>query len=100
MGHTWGVGEFNGRARRQPGRCWTGFRAGLCLCCTRPPQPPPPLTPHPTPPHPTPQGIIENFEQMLENIFMPLFEATIDPASHPQLHVFLSQARGRPEGGA
>ncbi|KAI8477343.1 MAG: hypothetical protein J3K34DRAFT_397944 [Monoraphidium minutum] len=40
------------------------------------------------------QGIIENFEQMLENIFVPLFEATIDPASHPQLHVFLSQVVG------
>lgn len=37
------------------------------------------------------QGIIDNFEQMLENIFTPLFEATADPASHPQLHVFLSQ---------
>lgn len=40
------------------------------------------------------QGIIENFEQMLENIFVPLFEATIDPESHPQLHVFLSQVVG------
>jgi hypothetical protein len=29
--------------------------------------------------------------QMLENIFLPLFEATIDPSSHPQLHCFLSQ---------
>jgi hypothetical protein len=29
--------------------------------------------------------------QMLENIFLPLFEATVDPASHPQLHCFLSQ---------
>jgi hypothetical protein len=28
---------------------------------------------------------------MLENIFLPLFEATVDPASHPQLHCFLSQ---------
>jgi AMP deaminase len=35
------------------------------------------------------QGIIENFEQMLDNIFVPLFEATVDPASHPQLHLFL-----------
>ena len=40
------------------------------------------------------QGIIESFEAMLENIFLPLFEATVDPESHPQLHVFLSQARG------
>ena len=41
------------------------------------------------------QGIIENFEQMLDNIFVPLFEVTKDPASHPQLHLFLKQARGR-----
>ena len=38
------------------------------------------------------QGIIENFEQLLDNIFMPLFEVTVDPASHPQLHLFLKQA--------
>jgi AMP deaminase len=41
------------------------------------------------------QGIIENFEQMLDNIFVPLFEVTKDPASHPQLHLFLKQACGR-----
>eukprot|EP00882_Tetradesmus_deserticola_P007862 GHRQ01008275.1.p1 GENE.GHRQ01008275.1~~GHRQ01008275.1.p1 ORF type:complete len:565 (+),score=322.13 GHRQ01008275.1:45-1697(+) len=40
------------------------------------------------------QGIIENYAQMLENIFLPLFEATVDPASHPQLHCFLSQVVG------
>jgi hypothetical protein len=28
---------------------------------------------------------------MLENIFLPLFEVTVNPASHPQLHCFLSQ---------
>jgi hypothetical protein len=33
---------------------------------------------------------------MLENIFLPLFEATVDPASHPQLHCFLSQVRQLP----
>lgn len=32
---------------------------------------------------------LSNFEEMLENIFMPLFEATNDPASHPELHAFL-----------
>ena len=37
------------------------------------------------------QGIIENFEQLLDNIFTPLFEVTVDPASHPQLHLFLKQ---------
>jgi AMP deaminase len=43
------------------------------------------------------QGIIENFEQLLDNIFQPLFEVTKDPNSHPQLHLFLknvSQALG------
>ena len=44
------------------------------------------------------QGIIENFEQMLDNIFVPLFEVTKDPASHPQLHLFLKQARSRVYG--
>eukprot|EP00191_Tetraselmis_sp_GSL018_P022328 CAMPEP_0177621418 /NCGR_PEP_ID=MMETSP0419_2-20121207/27575_1 /TAXON_ID=582737 /ORGANISM="Tetraselmis sp., Strain GSL018" /LENGTH=738 /DNA_ID=CAMNT_0019121335 /DNA_START=158 /DNA_END=2371 /DNA_ORIENTATION=- len=36
------------------------------------------------------QGIIDNFQQMIDNIFQPLFEVTRDPASHPQLHIFLS----------
>lgn len=35
------------------------------------------------------QGIIENFEQLLDNIFHPLFEVTKDPNTHPQLHLFL-----------
>ena len=39
------------------------------------------------------QGIIETFEQMLDNIFSPLFEVTRDPNTHPQLHLFLKQAR-------
>lgn len=26
---------------------------------------------------------------MLENIFSPLFEVTVDPGSHPELHLFL-----------
>lgn len=30
-----------------------------------------------------------NFQEMLENIFMPLFEVTINPRSHPELHLFL-----------
>ena len=37
------------------------------------------------------QGLIETFSQMLENIFLPLFEVTADPESHPQLHIFLQQ---------
>ena len=39
------------------------------------------------------QGIIENFEQLLDNIFAPLFEVTIDPDTHPQLFLLLQQAR-------
>jgi len=31
--------------------------------------------------------------QMLENIFLPLFEVTVNPASRPQLHCFLSQVK-------
>ncbi|KAK7878553.1 hypothetical protein WMY93_030389 [Mugilogobius chulae] len=30
-----------------------------------------------------------NFQEMLENIFRPLFEVTVDPSSHPELHLFL-----------
>ncbi|KAL4432444.1 hypothetical protein ABPG77_001743 [Micractinium sp. CCAP 211/92] len=40
------------------------------------------------------QGIIENFEQLLSNIFLPLFEVTQDPNSHPQLHLFLQTVSG------
>lgn len=39
-------------------------------------------------------GIIDNFQEMLDNIFSPLFEVTKDPDTHPQLHVFLSQCVG------
>jgi len=34
-------------------------------------------------------NLIQNFEEMLDNIFRPLFEVTIDPSSHPDLHLFL-----------
>lgn len=37
---------------------------------------------------------IENFEQMIVNIFQPLFEATQNPSSHPELHVFLQRVIG------
>lgn len=30
-----------------------------------------------------------NFQEMLENIFTPLFEVTVNPGSHPELHLFL-----------
>jgi AMP deaminase len=39
-------------------------------------------------------GLVESFEQVLINIFQPLFEVTQDPASHPKLHVFLQRVIG------
>ncbi|KAF6989783.1 hypothetical protein CFC21_007076 [Triticum aestivum] len=39
-------------------------------------------------------GIVTSFQNLLDNIFLPLFEVTIDPTSHPQLHVFLKQVVG------
>jgi AMP deaminase len=39
-------------------------------------------------------GIVTSFQNMLDNIFIPLFEVTVDPDSHPQLHVFLKQVVG------
>ncbi|VVB02593.1 unnamed protein product [Arabis nemorensis] len=38
-------------------------------------------------------GIVTSFQNILDNIFIPLFEATVDPDSHPQLHVFLKKLR-------
>uniref|UniRef100_A0A8D3D957 AMP deaminase n=1 Tax=Scophthalmus maximus TaxID=52904 RepID=A0A8D3D957_SCOMX len=35
-----------------------------------------------------------NFQEMLENIFMPLFEVTVKPGSHPELHLFLQHVVG------
>ncbi|KAG8589164.1 hypothetical protein GDO81_006284 [Engystomops pustulosus] len=32
---------------------------------------------------------VNNFQAILENIFLPLFEVTVNPASHPELHLFL-----------
>ena len=40
------------------------------------------------------QGTMKNFQQMLDNIFIPLFEVTIDPSSHPELHHFLRTVVG------
>ncbi|KAL1816977.1 hypothetical protein ACET3Z_019551 [Daucus carota] len=39
-------------------------------------------------------GIVTSFQNILDNIFLPLFEVTVDPGSHPQLHVFLKQVVG------
>lgn len=30
---------------------------------------------------------------MLENIFLPLFEATVNPQKHKELHIFLKYVR-------
>uniref|UniRef100_A0A4W5KZ60 AMP deaminase n=1 Tax=Hucho hucho TaxID=62062 RepID=A0A4W5KZ60_9TELE len=35
-----------------------------------------------------------NFQELLDNIFMPLFEVTIDPARHCELHLFLQHVVG------
>lgn len=34
---------------------------------------------------------MDKFSDMTRNIFGPLFEATRDPGSHPELHLFLQQ---------
>lgn len=38
--------------------------------------------------------IVDNFEQLLDNLFRPLFEVTLDPSSHPELHKFLQYISG------
>ncbi|XP_064470635.1 AMP deaminase 2-like isoform X5 [Ornithodoros turicata] len=38
--------------------------------------------------------LVNNFEEILENIFMPLFEVTNNPSSHPELHQFLQYVVG------
>ncbi|XP_027051415.1 AMP deaminase 2 [Pocillopora verrucosa] len=40
------------------------------------------------------KNIVNNFQEMLENIFHPLFEATVNPQAHPDLHKFLTQVLG------
>ncbi|CAG6021292.1 unnamed protein product [Menidia menidia] len=37
---------------------------------------------------------LSNFQEMLENVFTPLFEVTVNPSSHPELHLFLQQVVG------
>jgi AMP deaminase len=37
---------------------------------------------------------LETFEDLLNNIFRPLFEVTRDPSSNPALHQFLQQVIG------
>ncbi|KAJ3030264.1 UNVERIFIED_CONTAM: AMP deaminase [Siphonaria sp. JEL0065] len=40
------------------------------------------------------QKLLQNFQQLLENIFEPLFEVTRDPTTHPKLHIFLQRVIG------
>jgi AMP deaminase len=39
-------------------------------------------------------GMMTSFEQIIKNIFQPLFEVTKDPTSHPKLHIFLQRVIG------
>ncbi|THH30051.1 hypothetical protein EUX98_g4133 [Antrodiella citrinella] len=39
-------------------------------------------------------GSVNTFEDIVKNIFEPLFEVTKDPTKHPELHVFLQRVVG------
>jgi AMP deaminase len=39
-------------------------------------------------------GMMQSFEDVIKNLFQPLFEVTQDPSSHPKLHVFLQRVIG------
>ncbi|ANB14693.1 AMP deaminase [Sugiyamaella lignohabitans] len=39
-------------------------------------------------------GIVKNFNDVVENVFKPLFEVTKDPSKDPKLHVFLQRVIG------
>lgn len=39
-------------------------------------------------------GNVKNFGEIIDNLFRPLYEVTIDPQSHPKLHVFLQRVVG------
>ncbi|RYY82041.1 hypothetical protein EON63_14170, partial [archaeon] len=39
-------------------------------------------------------GLMDNFQQVIVNVFQPLFEVTRDPTSHPKLHMFLQRVIG------
>lgn len=39
-------------------------------------------------------GLMDSFEQVITNIFQPLFEVTKDPSSHPKLHIMLQRVIG------
>ena len=39
-------------------------------------------------------GLVNNFQDIILNIFQPLFEVTQDPSAHPDLHYFLQRVIG------
>ncbi|KAK9453709.1 hypothetical protein V1511DRAFT_66679 [Dipodascopsis uninucleata] len=39
-------------------------------------------------------GIVNNFEEIIQNIFEPLFEVSINPKLHPKLYIFLQRVIG------
>ena len=39
-------------------------------------------------------GGVRSFQDIIQNLFQPLFEVTIDPKSHPELHSFLQYVIG------
>ncbi|KAL1873827.1 hypothetical protein VTK73DRAFT_711 [Phialemonium thermophilum] len=39
-------------------------------------------------------GLMDSMEQVVRNLFQPLYEVTRDPSSHPKLHVFLQRVIG------
>ncbi|CRK19706.1 hypothetical protein BN1708_000371, partial [Verticillium longisporum] len=39
-------------------------------------------------------GLMDTFEQVVKNVFQPLFEVSQDPSSHPKLHIFLQRVIG------
>ncbi|GIZ39270.1 hypothetical protein CKM354_000266000 [Cercospora kikuchii] len=39
-------------------------------------------------------GTMETYEEVLRNVFEPLFEVTQDPRKHPKLHIFLQRVIG------
>ena len=38
--------------------------------------------------------LLRTFAEMLDNIFQPLFEVSLDPSTHPKLHLLLQQVVG------
>ncbi|KAK5709972.1 AMP deaminase [Elasticomyces elasticus] len=39
-------------------------------------------------------GLMTSFDQVITNVFKPLFEVTKDPRTHPKLHIFLQRVIG------